>query len=333
MRLRAIAAGLLDLGLQTEILAPNVQPAMVDGRIPVYGLDRLDEKDRYEIIKTSYHDSIRLVPNGRKNVVSRIVRVVDEAYPRRDERFRASLLQCQRLIAQKAHTVIFNNEENRSRWINMYGDAVQTALVPTGCPSVIPAPGFRPYRTHKKVLLFLGSIASARMLTMLNNLAIRLSNFAEIHLVGSNKTLMYGDGTTTELNPLIVNHGPKCEIETWDYIYHADIGLALAAGPEPFDNDISKIYTYLRGGLPVLSEEPILNNSLIRRLGFGRVFNYGDMDGLVYGCKALLSEPPTEKRKRVMSIMIKEHSWEERAARYKALFEKIAGIKLSGNID
>ncbi len=333
VRLRAIASGLLRSGLQVEILAPKVQATLLDDKIPVYGLDRLNESGHYDIVKTCYHDSIRLVPNGKKNVVSRIVRVVDENLPRRDERSRANLLECQNLILEKADTVVFNNEENRSRWLKMYGDSVQTALVPTGCPSLIPPPGARPYRTHKKVLLFLGSIASARMLTMLNKLAERMVDIAEIHLVGLNKSLMYGDGTETELDPLIVNHGAKTEIETWNYIYHADIGLALATGTERFDNDISKIYSYLRGGLPTLSEEPILNNSLVMGLGYGKVFNYGDIDASVSSCKALLREPPIERRSQVMSFMAREHSWDERVRRYKVLFEKIAGIKLSGNID
>ena len=327
VRLRAISFGLLERGMRTEIIAPIFSPTMLDGRIPVYGLDRLKNPVPYDIVKTCYHDSIRLVPKGTGNIVSRIVRVVDHDLPKRDERFRANLLECQEQILSKAHTVIFNNEENRSRWLRMYGESVKTTIVPTGCPSVIPSPGKTPYETDKKVILFLGSIASPRILTMLNELAERIVGIAEIHLVGLNKSRMYGGGADSKLDPLIVTHGAKPEIETWDYIYHADMGLALATGPHPFDNDISKIYSYLRGGLPTLSEEPILNNELVVGLGYGDVFSYGDMDALVSRCEAILNNPPLERRGRVMRFMVKEHSWDERVGRYINLFEKIVGSK------
>jgi len=323
VRLRAISSGLIQRGIRTEIIAPVSQVTMLDGKIPVYGLDRLDSGPPYDIIKTCYHDSIRLVPSGNANIVSRIVRVIDLTLPERDDHFRANLLECQELILKRAHTVVFNNEENRLRWLRMYGGFVKTALVPTGCPSNIPPLGKNPYNTHKKILLFLGSIAAPRMLGMLNELARRVANIAEIHLVGLNKTLMYGDGSNCDLSKLIVNHGAKAENETWDYIYHANAGLALATGPHPFDNDISKIYSYLRGGLPTLSEEPILNNKLVLGLEYGAVFPYGDIDALVSRCETILHNPPLEKRYQVMRRMAMEQSWDDRVVLYINLFEKI----------
>ena len=47
------------------------------------------------------------------------------------------------------------------------------------------------------------------------------------------------------------------------------------------------IYAYLRGGLPVLSEERIVNNDLVRVTGMGEVFRYDDVADAVK--KALLS--------------------------------------------
>lgn len=327
VRLRAISSGLIQRGVQTEIVAPIFRPAILDNKIPVYGLDRLEQSIHYDVVKTCYHDSIIFVPDGTKNIVSRIVRVIDHARPKRDDRFRANLLKCQELIFKKAHTVVFNNEENRSRWLKLYGESVQTALVPTGCPLVIPTPGKNPYKTDMKVILFLGSVASPRMLIMLNKLARIMSGIAEIHLVGLNKTLLYGGETDSDLDPLIVTHGAKAEIETWDYVYYADVGLALAAGPDPFDNDISKIYSYLRGGLPTISEEPILNNDLVTGLGYGDVFGFGDIDALVSCLEVIMSHPPLEKRSLVMGFMAKEHSWDERVARYINLFQGITELK------
>ena len=321
IRLRAISAGLNKRGIETDIVAPVSRRGMLEGNIKVYGVERLYDSSAYDIVKTCYHDSIRFVPPAQRIVVSRIVRVVDSKFPERDQKFRSSLLECQEMIRDRACAVIFNNNENRSRWTSLYGESTETELVPTGCPSVTPVQNRTPYSASKKILLFLGSLAATRMAQIMNELAERVSDVAEIHLVGLNKTEMYGSGSA--LSPLIVNHGEKTEQETWNYIYNADLGLAFATGSLPFDNDISKIYSYLRGGLPTLSEEPILNNKLVEGLGYGSTFGYGDMEALVSSCRRLLANPPLEKREHVMRIMARDHSWDERVGRYVKLFNKL----------
>lgn len=325
VRLRAITSGLIIRGIETNVIAPVQHSGMLDGNIPVYGLNHFQESAPYDIVKTCYHDSIKLVPTKNKNIVSRIVRVVDSTFPERDNFFRTKLLECQKLICDRAVIVIFNNEENRSRWIKFYGGSAQTEIVPTGCPLVIPPPIRNPYHTHKKILLFLGSVAAVRILHMLNQLAEYMTDVAEIHLVGLNKAGMYGAGSGCELSPLIVNHGQKPEHDTWDYIYHADAGLAFATGPQPFDNDMSKIYSYLRGGLPILSEEPILNNELVVGLQYGSVFGYGDLAALISRCRTLLINPPIQKRDHVMERMAADYSWDRRVDRYIELFKQLVG--------
>ena len=110
------------------------------------------------------------------------------------------------------------------------------------------------------------------------------------------------------------------ENEVWNYIQHADIGLALATGPHAFDNDVSKIFNYLRGGLPVLTEDPILTNKLVKQTGLGKIFMYGNVDDLISNALELLDNPMKQKKKEaVMKFMIEHHSWEKRVKDY-ALF-------------
>jgi len=163
------------------------------------------------------------------------------------------------------------------------------------------------------------------MVNLLNAAAERLAGIARIHLVGLNKTCMYGGDEDCLLGPLVLDHGELPEEEIWDYVRNARFGLALATGPHAFDNDISKIFTYLRGGAPVLSEEPIVNNELIRRTGYGRVFRYGDIEDLVSAALELVDSRMDDKRKSVMELMVKEHSWETRVGTYVALFTEILG--------
>jgi aminopeptidase C len=70
----------------------------------------------------------------------------------------------------------------------------------------IPPPRKNPYDGKKRTILFLGSIAAPRMITIMNTLAARL-NEARIHVVGLNKVHWYGTGEGGDIHPSIVQHG------------------------------------------------------------------------------------------------------------------------------
>ncbi len=204
----------------------------------------------------------------------RIVRVVDKEIPERDTRFRNELLECQTLIKQRAQVVILNNTANLDRWRLLYGDNQLLEIVPTGCRRDIPLRTEKPYHGVRPVILFLGSLAAPRMVRTVNALAEMLQDCCEIHLIGSNKSGLYGSRGYLALSSLIHDHGEMPESYIWPYVEHASIGLALATGPHVFDNDLSKMFTYFRGGLPVLSEDTVLTNYLITETGGGSWQDY-----------------------------------------------------------
>lgn len=323
IRLRAISSGLIRKGIETEVLAPVDHDDVMEGSIPVRPLHHI-LKGHYDIIKTCYHFSIELIQDYEGPIVSRIVRVVDARLPERDENWRERLMRCQERISQRSSVLVLNNVENQRRWQLFYGHSLPVILVPTGCPALIPLPRKNPFDEKKRKILFLGSIAAPRMMAMMNTLAARLEHKAQIHLVGLNKLHWYGTEEKCDFHPSIVQHGEVLEKDIWDYIYHADMGLALATGLHAFDNDLSKIWNYLRGGLPVLSEAPVLNNDMIRQSGLGKIFRFGDMEDLIANAISLLENPPTpERRNAAMEFMSTEHSWERRVETYEHLFKNL----------
>jgi hypothetical protein len=328
IRLRAISVGLIRKGIETEVLAPVNHDGVMEGLIPVRPLHHI-AKGHYDIIKTCYHFSIELIQDYKGPIVSRIVRVVDGRLPERDEKWRERLIRCQERISRRASVLVLNNMENKRRWQIFYGQSLPVVLVPTGCPVKIPQPRKNPFNGKKRTILFLGSIAAPRMIAIMNTLAARLKDMARIHVVGVNKVHWYGTGEGCHIHPSIVQHGEILEEDIWDYIYHADMGLALATGPHAFDNDLSKICNYLRGGLPVLSEAPVVNNDLIQQTGLGRIFHFDDMADLIAGAISLLDHPPTpERRNMAMAFMSTEHSWERRVEVYEHLFNNLTGSAL-----
>ena len=323
VRLRAIATGLIRRGVDAEIVAPVKTEGLLDGTVPVRQLGVLDRSNEYDLVKTCYHDSIMLLGKFRGPVVSRIVRVVDRMFPERDESMRQKLLHCQSLIKSRAMVLVLNNLENGERWRQLYGNDKPTVLVPTGCPKDIPEPRHNPFSPDERAVLFLGSLASPRMVQLLNHAVEKLRGVGRLHFIGLNKACMYGGDEDCLLSSFIVDHGELPESETWNYIRHAAVGLALATGQHAFDNDVSKIFNYLRGGLPVVSEEPILNNDLIRQTGFGQVFRFGDAGDLAEKTRDLIENPLHETRAAVMEFMSREHSWDKRVDTYMNLFSRI----------
>jgi glycosyltransferase involved in cell wall biosynthesis len=322
IRLKAIAGGLIRQGIETDVLAPVRQEGFMSGTIPVHPLPHL-AAGHYDILKTSYHFSMELIQNYHGPVVSRIVRVVDSRLPERDDNHRERLLRCQQYIRQRASVMVLNNVENQRRWELFYGNSPPVVLVPTGCPFKIPMPGKNPFEENRRIILFLGSLAAPRMVSMMNALAAGLDE-AQIHFIGRDKTGLYGMKNGCHLHPSIVRHGEMPQDDIWDYIRYAAVGLALATGPHAFDNDLSKIYSYLRGGLPVLSESTVLNNDLIQQTGLGRVFSYGDTADLIAGALSLLNNPPDrKKREAAMTFMAGEHAWERRVDIYAKLFQEM----------
>ncbi len=333
VRLLSLAGGLRARGVHAEIVAPIDRDAEVGEGIPVRTLAALNASNPYDLVKTCYHPSIMLLGAYQGPVVARIVRVVDEQLPERDNSFREHLLRCQSVIRTRASALVLNNVENEVRWKRLYGDIPPIALVPTGCPGTLPKSHGNPYRNGEKAVLFLGSLAAPRMVKMLNEAAQKLEGLGTVHLVGLNKVRMYGGDQDCVLDRRVVDHGELREADVWDFVRYASIGLAFATGLHPFDNDVSKILNYLRGGLPVLSEEPIVNNVLVRETGFGKIFPYGDVESFVGIARDLLENPPPNNKEAVMRYMATEHSWDRRVATYLDLFEQVLSGTLGSEAD
>jgi len=329
VRLRALCLGLARLGARVTVVAPVSRPGFLGGSIPVRPLQALSENPGFDALKVCYHYSMELVRDYRGPLACRLVREVDERLPERDGGERERLLACQLLAAQRADGMIFNNRQNAARWRARYGAGKGIAIIPTGCPTEIPAAGPDPYVRRLPVMLFLGSLASPRMIRLINEAAERLRGRMAIHVVGRNKSRLYG-GEFLPLSPLIEEHGEIPEEAVWDHIRYARIGLALAAGPDPFDNDLSKIMSYMRGGLPILCEERIPNIGQALRSGLAWRFAFGDAGDLVR--VALMMEPSgaREIEPEALDSFIDRNSWSRRAEALYRFMQKLISFREKG---
>lgn len=272
--------------------------------------------DQYDTVKVCYQHSIDLVP-PHPSIVVRMCRVADDERPLRDGIRRVEMLRQQQRISEIARYVAFNDQENSRRWRVAYGDKQQTLIVPTGCPERIPEAAENPYKPGRRVVLFCGSLTAPRFVPMLNSVSAALRSVApdvDVHFLGRNRLHVYGASDQVLDADLITIHSPVDVEESWQYLLHADIGLALAPSADAFECELAKIYYYLRTGLPVVTESNVLNRSLIEETGHGAVAKYNDVGDFVDKIDAALALAP--RSARVMRYMASTHTWRQRADVY-----------------
>lgn len=323
VRLLALGRGLRALGMQADVLAPVARAGRWRG-LPLLPLAALREARAYDLVKTCYHQAVFLAEGYAGPLVARLVRVVDERHPARDARRRAELLRAQEIVAMRAQAVALNNPENLQRWRGLYGEGPPALLAPTGCPARLPALGPDPFGLARPAVVYAGSLASPRQAAMLGRVALALGGRARVHFAGRNKSGLYGHRVA--LPPLVIDHGEQPPRRMWDFLRWADAGLVLAVGPQAFDNDSSKALHYLRAGLPLVCEAPVLQGPLAEGLGLGRIRAHSDAAGLAEALAGLLAAPPGPGRRRAAQAhMARQHGWERTVRAYAGLFARLAG--------
>ena len=204
-----------------------------------------------------------------------------------------------------------------------YGKPGRILIVPTGCPETLPEVTDNPFPSDRRIVLFTGSLTSHRFPGVLNALARQLRRErpdVEVHFLGKNSLQHYA-GESEPFDPEFVRvHEPVSEEETWRYVLNAHAGLALAPSEHAFESELSKIYYYLRGGLPVVTESSVPNRSVAEELGLGAVARYGDLDDLVG--KTLVALSMTPRQPAIMQHMADRHSWRARAGIYDAALKE-----------
>lgn len=319
IRWRELARELWQLGHEVDMVSPAAPTTVIAQGFGIRNLSEVVDWDAYDVVKTRSHKDILSVPEHRF-IVSRIGRVVDAHQPSHQWALREERIQCQRLVHARSRAVIFTCPEAIPRWQDLYPDGPSCFVLPTGCPTFTPEPSKNPYTTERNVV-FVGSLTSSRFVERLNALGRALkARSVHLYFLGRNQLDLYRE-TDEDLDPFFVTTlGCVEESRTWDYLYHADVGVTFARSADVADSDSSKLYYYLRAGLPTVSEEHVASNYLIHETGFGSVARYNDIGDMAD--RALEWIGRREGSVSVQDFMIRNHSWECRARLLEAYLRR-----------
>ncbi len=279
--------------------------------------------DEYDVVKTLFHQGFTTLERyggaGHGFIISKLGSVVDKDdaagiyfYGRR----RRALYATQERIAARSRFVTVLTEPARRLWETRFGGG-NVLLVPGAVDRDIPPPGPDPYPDREGVrCVFSGNLyrsdtqaeANRVIVAKLNELGARLgSRGARLYVVGP--------GRVQALDPRWVTYlGAVPYQASWDYLYHARIGILVAAGPSMHNNESTKIYHYLRAGLPIVSEAGFPNDDVIREAALGFVVPNGDLATMASCC--IEAAAAGWNRQAAVAYVLEHHTWDARAGIY-----------------
>lgn len=323
-----ISEALAALGYQVDMIMDGPGPPVTDGlplrSVPFAAFDWR----RYNVVKTLFHrgfDALSATGGAEHPfIISKLGSVVGDHDEVAGVYFfgaeRAALFETQRRIQAASRCVSLLTEASQRLWEASHGRRTPILLVPTGVDEVIPEPRENPYRSlPERIAVYIGNLYtdSQREVNLLWQ--TRLQELGGLLRKKGIRLCLIGPGRVDKLDPACVTClGPVENSRIWDYQYFAQAGIVLAQGTVQH-NESSKIYYYLRTGLPVVSETPVPNNHLLKDTGLGFIASYGDTREM-----AQLVEAAVEKKgekQEAIGYMLRHHTWKQRAQVYDRLIQ------------
>jgi hypothetical protein len=304
-------------GPQVVELSPGVR------RVPVATLDW----PSYDLVKAEFHRGFdRVARHGGADHPFLLVKFGSVVGPPETPGVYffgdalAELAASQRAIAERARYVSILTQPSADLWRQEHGTRIPVLMVPTGVDAVIPPTRTDPYAAlglSGRAVLFAGNIYTEQQREVNLVWQDRLNRLGRALRRRGLTLVAMGAGLVDQLDPDAVRHVGSLPVDqTWDWQRGAVAGVVLAHGPGQH-NESSKIYYYLRTGLPVLCERPVPNADLVTSAGCGALVDLDDVKTM-----AAVAEDLAVRRQRfddVAETTAREHSWDERAARYTSI--------------
>lgn len=284
---------------------------------------------RYDVIKTLFHqgfDSLKAAGGDRHPfIISKLGSVVGSSDGTEGVHFfgqeREVLFATQQQINAKSRYITALTSQSQELWKKEHGRSERMLLVPTGVDSEIPPPGENPYRTSdQNIAVYIGNIYEGFQREVNLLWQSRLNSLGWLLRKKGIRLFFVGPGMTDQLDSEAVTAtGPVDDRRVWDYQYFASVGIVLGQGAMQH-NESSKIYYYLRTGLPVVSEAPVPNNHIIAEANLGFISNYHDDQMMADMVEAAACK--NWDRAAAVNYMLKNHTWDKRVEIYDRLIKQ-----------
>jgi glycosyltransferase involved in cell wall biosynthesis len=285
--------------------------------------------DEYDVVKTLFHSGFETLERyGGADHPFIIAKLGSVVGPQDMEgiffygRQREEMYRVQERIAHTARYVTLLTDPAVDLWRAAHGSARNVLVVPGAAPTVIPAPRRSPYPADgQSPVVFAGNFYRRHPRSQPEAHRILANKLNELGaLLHERGTRLYvvGTGDAASLDARYVTYCGEVPYEdSWDYIHFAAVGIVLTAGGPMHNNESSKIYHYLRAGLPVVSEAGFPNDNVVIESGLGHVVENGDLESMAQRIQESLQT--RWDRDRGIRYILSRHTWEKRAEIYDRL--------------
>jgi glycosyltransferase involved in cell wall biosynthesis len=281
----------------------------------------------YDVVKSLFHQGFETLERhgGATHpfIIAKLGSVVSSEdapgiyfYGRQRERMFAT----QQRIHERARYVTTLSPAARDLWIEKHGARDGMLLVPGAADAAVPVRGPDPFpATHGIRCVFSGNLyheqpeATRVLVAKLNELGRRLQ--------GRGRLFVVGPGDASGLDRRHVTYlGVVPYDRSWDHLHFAHVGVVVSAGPFMHNNESTKIYHYLRVGLPVVSESGFPNGHVLLESGLGVITEAGDLQAMADQVCQVAAHPGD--RDRAIQYILTQHTWDRRAAIYDAVLRR-----------
>ncbi len=312
----------LQFGRSPEVLSERVR------RVPISRV-RWGE---YDVVETNFHQGWETLRryHGTEHpfIIAKLGSVVGAAdmpgiyfYGR----IREQMFETQREIHAGARYITLLSRPAQDLWAQNHGARDGHLLVPGAAAANIPPLGQDPLPKRGTTrVLFSGNIYG-RAQPEANRVLVDKLNALGRRLAPSASLLFAGPGHVDRLDPrFVTNLGAVPYDLSWQHMYHADVGIVVSAGAFMHNNESTKIYHYLRAGLPTVSESGFPNDHVLRESGLGRVVPSDDMDRMA--AEVLSAAGADWDRDAGVRYILAHHSWDARMRTYDDVIRRSAAI-------
>ncbi|MDP9176688.1 MAG: glycosyltransferase [Gemmatimonadota bacterium] len=237
--------------------------------------------------------------------------------------YREELYAIQERINACSRYVTVLSEGARELWMELFGPKPNILLVPGAADRDIPALGDDPFPPGPQTrVLFAGNVYTCDYQGEANDVLVaKLNELGELLRGRGCLLYMIGVGDVSRLDPECVTYlGFVSHEQAWNFFGHAHVGIVVSAGSFMHNNESTKIYHYLRAGLPVVSESGFPNDDVVRRAGLGFVVDSGDMPAMARRIEE--AARATWDRAAAVNYMVENHTWDTRVAMYDRLLQQ-----------
>jgi glycosyltransferase involved in cell wall biosynthesis len=284
----------------------------------------------YHAVKTLFHKGFDTLENfGGKDhpfIISKLGSVVAPAdmggiyfYGEKREQ----LYETQEKIKVTSRYITVLNESAKELWKTCLGPRDNILIVPGGVDRYVPPPSRDPYPKEVHIrCVFAGHVytehsqpeANTAIINKLNELGKLLGGLCV-------RLYMLGSGDVRRLDERYVRYlGVAPYDESWNYLHFAHVGIVVAAGEFMHNNESSKIYHYLRAGLPVVSEAGFPNDNVVIESGSGFVVQNGNLELMAQKIKEAADK--SWDRDHAVNYILENHTWDKRAEIYDRIMKE-----------